>query len=97
VPVSEFGAWAVSHMGLVKSGVVFNQDAPAQAYSDTTIHTKARDYVEAVRSLHGPDYNVSTEPLDTETIARLGMAGSTGGCGLLTAPTPRALHPLSPM
>jgi hypothetical protein len=28
--------------------------------------------VEAVRSLHGPDYNVSTEPLDTETIVRLG-------------------------
>jgi hypothetical protein len=59
-------------MGPVKSGVVFNPDAPAQAYSDTTVHAKVRDYVEAVRLLHGPDYNVSTEPLDIETIVRLG-------------------------
>jgi hypothetical protein len=32
--VSEFTAWAVSHMGPVKSGVIFNPDAPAEAYSD---------------------------------------------------------------
>ncbi|XP_066337342.1 uncharacterized protein [Miscanthus floridulus] len=64
VPVSEFGAWAVSHMGPVKSSVVFNPDATAQAYSD---------HVEAVRALHGSDHNLSTEPLETEVIVRLGQ------------------------
>jgi hypothetical protein len=59
-------------MGPVKSGVIFNLDAPAQAYSNMTVHAKIRDYVEAVRSLHGPYYNVSTKPLDTEMIVRLG-------------------------
>jgi hypothetical protein len=52
-PVSEFMAWAVSHMGRVKSGVVFNSDAPTEAYSDPTIHAKVRDYAEAVRVLLG--------------------------------------------
>ena len=60
VPVSEFGAWAVSHMGPVKSGVVFNPDAPAQAYSDPSVHAKVRDYTEAVRVLRGSDHNLST-------------------------------------
>ena len=88
MPVSEFGAWAVSHMGLVKFGVVFNPDALAQAYSNPSIHAKVRDYTEAVRAFRGSDHNLSTEPLETEVIVRLLQAGSTGGCGLQTAPTP---------
>ena len=71
--MSEFGAWAVSHMGPVKSGVVFNPDAPAQAYSDPSVHAKVRDYTEAVRALRGSDHNLSTEPLETEVIVRLGQ------------------------
>ena len=65
-------AWAVSHMGPVKSGVVFNLDATAQAYSDPSIHSKVRDYMETVRALRGLDHNLSTEPLETEVIVRLG-------------------------
>ena len=78
VPVSEFGAWAVSHMGPVKSGVVFNPDAPAQAYSDPSVHAKVRDYTEAVRALRGSDHNLSTEPLETEVIVRLGQGRKHG-------------------
>ena len=78
MPVSEFGAWAVSHMGPVKSGVVFNPDAPAQAYSDPSVHAKVRDYVEAVRALRGSDHNLSTEPLETEVIVRLGQGRKHG-------------------
>ena len=61
--VSEFGAWAVSHMGPVKSGVV---------------HAKVRDYTEAVRALCGSDHNLSTEPLETEVIMRLGHGRKHG-------------------
>ena len=78
MPVSEFGAWAVSHMGPVKSGVVFNPDATAQAYSDPSIHAKVRDYTEVVRALHGSDHNLSTEPLETEVIVRLGQGRKHG-------------------
>ena len=78
VPVSEFGARAVYHMGPVKSGVVFNPDAPAQAYSDPSVHAKVRDYAEAVRALRGSDHNLSTEPLETEVIVRLGQGRKHG-------------------
>jgi hypothetical protein len=60
-------------MGPVKSGVVFNPDAPAEAYSDPTVHAKVRDYAEAVRALRGSEHNLSTEPLETEVIVRLGQ------------------------
>ena len=78
MPVSEFGAWAVSHMGPVKSGVVFNPDATVQAYSDPSVHAKVRDYAEAVRALRGSDHNLSTEPLETEVIVRLGQGRKHG-------------------
>ena len=78
VPQSEFSAWASSHLGSVKSGATFNLDAPAQAYSDPSVHTKVRDYTEAVRLLHGSDYNLSTEPFETEVIVRLGQGRKHG-------------------
>ena len=78
MPVSEFGAWAVSHMGPMKSGVVFNSDAPTQANSDPSVHAKVRDYTEAVRALRGSDHNLSTEPLETEVIVRLGQGRKHG-------------------
>jgi hypothetical protein len=65
-------------MGSVKSGVVFNPDAPAQAYSDPSIHAKVRDYAEAVRALRGSDHNLSTEPLEPDVIVRLGQGRKHG-------------------
>jgi hypothetical protein len=65
-------------MGSVKSGVVFNPDAPTEAYSDPTVHAKVRDYAEVVRVLRGSEHNLSTEPLETEVIVRLGQAKKHG-------------------
>jgi hypothetical protein len=65
-------------MGLVKSGVVFNSDAPTQAYSDPSIHAKVRDYAEAVRALRGSYHNLSTEPLETDVIVTLGQGRKHG-------------------
>jgi len=78
MPVSEFGAWAVSHMGSVKSGVTFNPDAPAQAYSDPTIHAKVMEYTESVRALRGPDVDLRTHPLETVVIVRRGQGRQHG-------------------
>jgi hypothetical protein len=45
----------MSHMGRVSFDVSFNPDAPPEAYTDPIVHAKVRDYMEAVRTLHGLD------------------------------------------
>jgi hypothetical protein len=65
-------------MGPVKSSVIFNPDATALAYSDPSVHAKVRDYAEVVRALRGLDHNLSTEPLETEVIVRLGQGRKHG-------------------
>jgi hypothetical protein len=70
--VSEFSAWALSHMGRSSSSVSFNPAAPPQTYSDPNMYTKVQEYKSAVREIHGEDYNVRTEPIDVEAIMRLG-------------------------
>ena len=94
--VSEFGAWATSHMGPVKSGVIFNPDAPTHAYSDPTVHAKVKDYAEVVRALRGSDHNLSTEPLETEVIVRLGQGRKHGRLWIADgADSSRSAPPLS--
>jgi hypothetical protein len=65
-------------MGPVKSGVIFNPDATAQAYFDPSVHAKVGDYAEVVRALCGSNHNLSTEPLETEVIVRLGQGRKHG-------------------
>jgi hypothetical protein len=62
----------------VSSDVSFNPDAPPEAYTDPTVHAKVRDYTEAVRTLHGSDYDMSSESLHTEVIVRLGLGKKHG-------------------
>jgi hypothetical protein len=68
----------MSHMGRVSSDISFNPDAPPKAYTDPTVHAKVRDYTEAVRTLHGSDYELSNEPLHAEVIVRLGQGKKHG-------------------
>ena len=72
VEVSEFYAWAISHMGRASSSVSFDPSASREVYSDPTVHTKVQEYTSKVREVHGEDYDVRTEPIDAETIMRLG-------------------------
>ena len=62
----------MSHMGRASSSVSFNPSAPCEVYSDPTMHTKVQEYTSKVREVHGEDYDVHTEPIDAETIMRLG-------------------------
>jgi hypothetical protein len=71
--VSEFSAWAMSHMGKASSSISFDPAALPEAYSDPTMYGKVQEYTSAVRELHGPDYDVRTEPVDAEAIMRLGQ------------------------
>jgi hypothetical protein len=76
--ILELGAWAMSHMGKVSSDASFNLDAPPEAYSDPGVYAKVREYTVAVRERHGVDFDVSTEPLDTETVMRIGQGKKHG-------------------
>jgi len=72
VEVLEFSTWAMSHMGRASSSISFDPSAPREVYSDPTVHTKVQEYTSKVREVHGEDYDVRTEPIDAETIMRLG-------------------------
>jgi hypothetical protein len=76
--VSEFSVWAMSHMGKVSSSVSFDPAAPLGAYFDPTMYGKVQEYTSAVWELHGPDYDVHTEPIDVEAIMRLGQGKKHG-------------------
>ena len=72
VEVSEFSAWVMSHMGRASSSISFDPSVPREVYSDPTVHTKVQEYTSKMREVHGKDYDVRTEPIDVETIMRLG-------------------------
>jgi hypothetical protein len=52
--------------------------APPEAYSDPTVYGKVQEYTSTVRELHGPDYDVRTEPIDAEAIMRVGRGKKHG-------------------
>jgi hypothetical protein len=65
-------------MGKASSSVSFDLAASPEAYSDPTVYGKVLEYTSAVRELHGPDYDVRTEPIDAEAIMRLGQGKKHG-------------------
>jgi hypothetical protein len=70
-------------MGCVphEQGVVrrlLQPDAPPVAYSDLGVYAKVREYTVAVRERHGADFDVSIEPLDTETVMRIAQGKKHG-------------------
>ena len=68
----DFQAYCMAHKGKAASNISFSLDDPASAYSNSSIHTRVNEYVSAVRSVHGEDYDPSTEPIDGEVVMRLG-------------------------
>jgi hypothetical protein len=62
--VSEFSAWAMSHMGKASSSVSFDSAAPPEAYSDPTVYVKVQEYTSAV-------YGSSTSQITTCALSPL--------------------------
>jgi hypothetical protein len=56
----------------VTSDVSYNPEDPPEAYTNVTVHTRLSEYTSAARSVHGPEYDPSTEDLDGEIIMRVG-------------------------
>ena len=62
--------WALAHKGKA-SEVTYNPNDPS-VYTNLSIHTCINEYTEAVRQVHGPQWDSSAHPLDGESIMRVG-------------------------
>jgi hypothetical protein len=65
-------AWVMAHNGKATSDVSYNPEDPPEAYTNASVHTRLSGYTSAARSVHGLEYDPSTEDLDGETVMRVG-------------------------
>ena len=71
--------FALAHMGKATSDGQFDPDAPSSTYTNPSAHTRISSYVEAVRIVHGPDFDPRTEErLDPELMMRVGQGKKHG-------------------
>jgi hypothetical protein len=85
-------------MGKATADIEYNPDAPPSSYTNSSIHPRITAYTEAARTVHGPDYDPSTEErLDPNLVMRTGQGKKHGrfwiGDSVLdTASTPPLNH-----
>ena len=66
-------AYAMAHKGKATApDTVYNPEDGAEAYSNTSVHSKLTDYASSARERHGEDFDPATQPLDTDLVMRLG-------------------------
>jgi hypothetical protein len=65
-------AYAMAHKGKATSDVSYNPDDPPEAYTNPTAYDRISEYTSAARSIHGNDYNPSSQDLDAEVVMRIG-------------------------
>jgi hypothetical protein len=93
-PCGHLKAYALAHIGKATADIDYSPDAPPEAYTNTSIHSCLTLYTEVARSVHGPNYDPSTEEhLDPKIMMRVGQGKKHGrfwiGDGALdTASTP---------
>jgi hypothetical protein len=62
----------MSHKGKATFDVSYNPEDPPEAYTNASIHTRLSEYTLAVRSVHGSEYDASTQDLDADLVMRVG-------------------------
>jgi hypothetical protein len=62
----------MAHKGKATSDVSYNPEDPPEAYTNASVHTRLSEYTSAARSVHGPEYDTSTQDLDAEIVMRVG-------------------------
>jgi len=73
VPISEYVGYALANKGRASDpNNVYNpQDGP-DAYTNTAAYEKMSAYATAARTRYGDDFDLTTEPLDTDLLMRMG-------------------------
>jgi hypothetical protein len=54
------------------SDVDYNPEDPPSAYTNGTIHNRLSEYTSMARTVHGPEYDPTTQDLDGEVVMRVG-------------------------
>ena len=62
----------MSHKGKATSSVSYNPEDSPEAYTNPSVHTRISEYTSAARSVHGPQYDPSTQDFDAEIVMRVG-------------------------
>jgi hypothetical protein len=65
-------AYAMAHKGKATSDVSYNLEDPPEAYINPTVYTRINEYTSTSRSLHGDDYDPSSQDFDPEVVMRIG-------------------------
>jgi hypothetical protein len=86
----------MSHKSKATSGVSYNLDDPPKAYSNPSIHTRISQYTSAASSVHGLEYDLSTEDFDAEIVMRVGGGKNHGRYWLGDGIIDSTFTPLSP-
>jgi hypothetical protein len=70
--VSTFVVYGLARKGKVTSAVTFSPDDPPESYNNPSVHTRISSYTSEARSVHGPDWDPSTDNIDGTMVMRLG-------------------------
>jgi hypothetical protein len=66
------------HKGKATSDVNYNPEDPPSPYTNETVHSHLSQYTEMARTVHGPEYDLTTAELDPELIMRVGGGKNHG-------------------
>jgi hypothetical protein len=64
-------AYAMAHKGKATSDVSYNPEDPPEAYNNPMVYTCINQYTSVARSLHGDDYDPSSQDFDPEVVMRI--------------------------
>jgi hypothetical protein len=71
-------AYGLARKGKVTSVVTFSPDDPPESYNNMSVHTRISSYASEARSVHGPDWDPSTDNIDGMIVMRLGHGKQHG-------------------
>jgi hypothetical protein len=76
--LSMFMAYGLARKGKATSDVTFSPDDPPKSYSNPSVHTRISSYASEARSVHGADWDPSTDDIDGTMVMRLGHGKQHG-------------------
>jgi hypothetical protein len=71
-------AYGLARKGKATSNVTFTPDDPPESYSNPSVHTRISSYATEARSVHGPDWDPSTDDIDGTMVMRIGQGKKHG-------------------
>ena len=71
-------AYGLARKGKATSAVTFTPDDPPESYSSPSFHTRISSYTSEASSIHGPDWDPSTDDIDGTMVMRLGQGKKHG-------------------